>query len=192
MAAATSGQRPMPLLRRPLPPKNIPKPPSTSSLPSLDFHEDTISIPKSKSPVISSRARSKAKRDDGKIYHGDIVVPDKSVVQPYRPRGPPALPPRQPRKIREGPPTMIESYTKPPPAFTLKNFMQRIPSRCGPEEHNEVMISDQNYEKLKSWLAANHPKQSHVHSLELDSKLMKYLIQKLLLYNCVNPRLVNI
>lgn len=176
MAATANRQRPMPLLRRPLPPKPIPKPTSTSTLPSLGFYEDDNSTARSKSPVISTKTRSRSKiGDNHNIYCGDIALPNTSVVQPYRPRGPPALPPRQPRKVREAPPTILDSYTRPPPAFTLKNFAQRIPSRCGEDEHKEVMISDQNYEKLTSWLTANRPKQSEIHSLELDSELMKYL-----------------
>ena len=173
MAAAASRQRPMPLLRRPLPPKPFPKPPPSPSLPSTSFYEDSGSINRSKSPVISSRTRSRPTASatvDEKVYQGDIALPNTSVVQPYRHRGPPPLPPRQPRKVRDLPLNVLDSYRKPSPAFTLKNFVRRIPSRCGEEEPNDIMISERNYEKLTSWFTANRPKQLQLHSLEIDSK----------------------
>lgn len=173
MAATTRRQQAMPLLRRPLPPKPLPNLPNSPSPPPQRIYEDVIQKSASKSPIIPSLSRSKHKQFPERLYSGDVPLPDTSVVQPYRPRGPAPLPARQPRKIRELPEVLSDSYDRPPPAFTLKNFVRRVPSRVA-EENQEIMISDQNYEKLTSWFAANRPHQSNIHSLEIDSKFSTF------------------
>jgi len=104
-------------------------------------------------------------------FHGDVPLPVTSVIKPFKVKGPDPLPPRPPRKLRELPLEAFinDSYIKPPPEFTLKDFVKRLPSRAGLNEDGEPMVSDQNYEKLTNWFAANKPHQSAVHSLEIDS-----------------------
>ncbi|XP_031555110.1 uncharacterized protein LOC116292017 [Actinia tenebrosa] len=170
MAATTRLQQAMPLLRRPLPPKPLQNLPKSPSPPPKGIHEDIIHENLSKSPVIPSLSRSKHKQFPERLYSGDVPLPDTSVVQPYRPRGPAPLPARQPRKVRELPEVLSDSYERPPPAFTLKNFVLRVPSRVA-EENREIVISDQNYEKLTSWFAANRPQQTNIHSLEIDTSV---------------------
>ncbi|EDO39345.1 predicted protein [Nematostella vectensis] len=135
MAAAASSLRPMPLLRRPLPPKQLPTPPkSVSPVPPITC-ENQESGHRPQSPVTSYSGKVKPKPFSPlrgrKLYHGDVPLPDTSVVQPYKPRGPDGLPARAPRKIREYPPDVLikDLYERPPPTFTLKNFLQRLPSR---------------------------------------------------------------
>ncbi|XP_048588160.1 uncharacterized protein LOC5511012 isoform X2 [Nematostella vectensis] len=173
MAAAASSLRPMPLLRRPLPPKQLPTPPkSVSPVPPITC-ENQESGHRPQSPVTSYSGKVKPKPFSPlrgrKLYHGDVPLPDTSVVQPYKPRGPDGLPARAPRKIREYPPDVLikDLYERPPPTFTLKNFLQRLPSRCD-EDSFETMVSEQNYEKLTSWFAANRPRQGHLHNLEIE------------------------
>ena len=178
--ATASSQRPMPLLRRPLPPKQSLPPPSLRSRSEGKYSEEENGynvLPKS--PDVSSIKRlvnTKSKLVDSATrevkFHGDVPLPIKSVVKPYKTKGPDPLPPRPPRKLRELPLEAFiqDSYTRPPPEFTLKHFLKRLPSRAGLNDDGEPMVSDQNYEKLTSWFAANRPYQSAIHNLEIDSE----------------------
>ncbi|KAL9965787.1 hypothetical protein ACROYT_G029634 [Oculina patagonica] len=177
--ATASQQRPLPLLRRPLPPKQSP-PPSSIRSRSEDKYSETEDNYKvlPKSPGVSSVKRlvnAKSKVGDSTArevrFHGDVPLPITSVIKPFKAKGPDPLPPRPPRKLRELPLEAFikDSYTRPPPEFTLKDFVKRLPSRAGLDEDGEPMVSDQNYEKLTNWLATNKPHQSAIHSLEIDS-----------------------
>ena len=175
--AAASSPRPIPLLRRPLPPKK------SQPLPSLRSRsEDKSSTEErdhkvwSKSPEVSSTKRlvkSKVADSAGREvrFHGDVPLPIASLVKPFRTKGPDPLPLRPPRKLRELPLEAFvkDSYSRPPPEFTLRDFLKRLPSRSAVNEDGEPMISDQNYEKLTSWFAANRPHQSSIHNLDIDS-----------------------
>ena len=183
--ATASQPRPLPLLRRPLPPKQSP-PPSSNHSRSEDKYSEADDNYKvlSKSPGVSSVKRlvnTKSKVGDSTTrevrFHGDVPLPNTSVIKPFKAKGPDPLPPRPPRKLRELPLEAFikDSYTRPPPEFTLKDFVRRLPSRAGLNEDGEPMVSDQNYEKLTNWLAANKPHQSAVHSLEIDSEYMYYI-----------------
>lgn len=175
--AAASSPRPIPLLRRPLPPKKSQPPPSLRSR-----SEDKSSTEErdhkvwSKSPEVSSTKRlvkSKVADSAGREvrFHGDVPLPIVSLVKPFRTKGPDPLPLRPPRKLRELPLEAFvkDSYSRPPPEFTLRDFLKRLPSRSAVNEDGEPMISDQNYEKLTSWFAANRPHQSSIHNLDIDS-----------------------
>ncbi|XP_022790288.1 leucine-rich repeat-containing protein 63-like [Stylophora pistillata] len=175
--AAASSQRPIPLLRRPLPPKKSLPPPSLrlrSEDQSSTEERNHKVLPKSpevssiKRPV-KSKVADPARREVR--FHGDVPLPIASVVKPFKTKGPDSLPLRPPRKLRELPleAFLKDSYSRPPPEFTLTDFMKRLPSRAGANEDGEPMISDQNYEKLTSWFAANRPHQSSIHNLEIDS-----------------------
>ena len=179
--ATASQQRPLPLLRRPLPPKQ--EPPASSFRPgSAAKYSQTDGNYKvsAKSPDVLSAKRlvnvKSTKVVDSTLrevrFHGDVPLPVSSVVKPYKTKGPDPLPPRPPRKPRELPTEAFikDSYTRPPPEFTLKHFLRRLPSRANPDDDVEPMVSEQNYEKLTSWFAANKPHQATVHSLEIDSK----------------------
>lgn len=176
--ATASSQRPLPLLRRPLPPKQSPPPASLRSR-SKDNYSKTEDDYKvlAKSPDVSAAKRitntkSKAEESTEVRFHGDVPLPIISVVKPYKAKGPDPLPPRPPKKLRELPLEAFikDSYSRPPPEFTLKDFVRRMPSRPGLDDDGEPMISEQNYEKLTSWFAANKPYQSTMHSLEIDSE----------------------
>ena len=183
--ATASSRRPLPLLRRPLPPKQSPPPSSLRSR-----SEDKYSVSEenykvlSKSPDVSSikrfvNAKSKVRESSSREvvrFHGDVPLPISSAIKPFKSKGPDPLPPRPPRKLRELPLEAFinDSYTRPPPEFTLKDFVRRLPSRAGFDER-EPMVSDQNYEKLTSWFAANRPHQSTIHSLEIDSEYEHFI-----------------
>ena len=176
MATAAS-QRPLVLLRRPLPPKQLPPPTSVRSRKEDEYSETTDCYKVlSKSPDVSNvKTTTKSKVDETSTevrFYGDVPVPIKSVVKPFKTKGPDPLPPRPPRKLRELPVEAFikDSYTRPPPEFTLKEFERRLPSRTRLNDDGDPMISDQNYEKLTSWFAANKPKQSTIHSVEIDSE----------------------
>ena len=178
--ATTSQHRPLPLLRRPLPPKPAP-PPSSFRSRSEDKSktEDNYKALIPKSPDVLSAKRSvnaKSKLGDSMVnelrFHGDVPLPITSIVKPYKSKGPDPLPPRPPRKLRELPIEAFinDSYVRPPPEFTLRDFVRRLPSRPKLDDDGEPMVSEQNYEKLTSWFAANKPNQTTIHSLEIDSK----------------------
>ena len=176
MATAAS-QRPLVLLRRPLPPKQLPPPTSVRSRKEDEYSETTDCYKVlSKSPDVSNvKTTTKSKVDETSTevrFYGDVPVPIKSVVKPFKTKGPDPLPPRPPRKLRELPVEAFikDSFTRPPPEFTLKEFERRLPSRTRLNDDGDPMISDQNYEKLTSWFAANKPKQSTIHSVEIDSE----------------------
>lgn len=179
--ATASQQRPLPLLRRPLPPKQEPPASSFRSGSEAKYSQTDGSYKVSaKSPDVLSAKRlvnvKSTKVVDSTLrevrFHGDVPLPVSSVVKPYKTKGPDPLPPRPPRKPRELPSEAFikDSYTRPPPEFTLKQFLRRLPSRANPDEDVEPMVSEQNYEKLPGWFAANKPRQATVHSLEIDSK----------------------
>ena len=178
--ATTTSQRPLLLLRRPLPPK---QPPPPTSLRSRTEDKSSVTTDNykvsAKSPDVLTVKRftnTKSKVEESTMgevrFHGDVPLPITSVVKPYKPKGPDPLPPRPPRKLRELPLEAFinDSYTRPPPEFTLKDFARRLPSRTKLDDNGEPMISEQNYEKLTSWFAANKPHQSTIHSLEIDSE----------------------
>ena len=176
---ATATVAPFVLLRRPLPPKKIQKPTSAHSLMEDEFSETTDYCKiSSKSPDVSSMKRftttkSKAHKLPTEVkYHGDVPLPIKSVVKPFKMKGPDPWPPRPPRKLRELPVEAFlkDSYTRPPPEFTLKDFERKLLSCAEQNDDSDPMISDQNYEKFTSWFAANKPIQSTIHSIEIDSK----------------------
>lgn len=178
--ATASQHRPLPLLRRPLPPKQSP-PPSSLRPRSEDKYSEAEDNYKvwSKTPGASSIKRfvnAKSRAGDSTMrevrFHGDVPLPVTSVIKPFKAKGPDPLPPRPPRKLRELPLEAFinDSYVRPPPEFTLKDFVKRLPSRAGLDEDGEPMVSDQNYEKLTNWFAANKPHQSAIHSLEIDSE----------------------
>ena len=178
--ATASQHRPLPLLRRPLPPKHSPPPSSLRSRSEDKYSEadDNYTV-SSKSPGLSSIKRfvgDKSRVGESKKrevrFHGDVPLPVTSVIKPFKVKGPDPLPPRPPRKLRELPLEAFinDSYIRPPPEFTLKDFVKRLPSRAGLNEDGEPMVSDQNYEKLTNWFAAHKPHQSAVHSLEIDSE----------------------
>lgn len=179
MATATTTVAPFVLLRRPLPPKNKQTPTPANSGMEDEFSETTdYAKILSKSPDVSSIKRftttkSKANKLPSEVrYHGDVPLPIKSVVKPFKMKGPDPLPPRPPRKLRELPIEAFikDSYTRPLPEFTLKDFERKLPSRAKLNDDRDPMISDQNYEKFTSWFAANKPIQSAIHSIEIDSK----------------------
>ena len=178
--ATTSQHRPLPLLRRPLPPKQEPPPSSVHSR-SEDRYSKTEdnykALPKSPNVLSAKRfVNAKSKVGDSMVneirFHGDVPLPITSVVKPYKSKGPDPLPPRPPRKPRELPPEAFikDSYVRPSPEFTLRDFVRRLPSRTKLDDDGEPMVSEQNYEKLTSWFAANKPNQTTIHSLEIDSK----------------------
>lgn len=178
--ATASSQRPLLLLRRPLPPKQSPAPASFRSRTQDKYseNEDNYKV-LAKSPDVSNakrftNAKSKVEESTEREvrFHGDVPLPITSVVKPYKPKGPDPLPPRPPRKLRELPLEAFikDSYSRPPPEFTLKDFVRRLPSRPKVDDDGEPMISEQNYEKLTSWFAANKPHQTTIHSLEIDSE----------------------
>ena len=178
--ATASQYRPLPLLRRPLPPKQSPPPSSLRSRSEDKYSEAEVNYTVlSKSPDVSSIKRivsNKSRAGESKMsqvrFHGDVPLPVTSVIKPFKVKGPDPLPARPPRKLRELPLEAFihDSYIRPPPEFTLKDFEKRLPSRAGLDEDGEPMISDQNYEKLTNWFAANKPCQSAIHSLEIDSE----------------------
>lgn len=178
--ATASQHRPLPLLRRPLPPKQSPPPSSLRSRSEDKYSEaeDNYTV-LSKSPGVSSIKRmvgNKSRAGESKMrevrFHGDVPLPVTSVIKPFKVKGPDPLPARPPRKLRELPLEAFinDSHMRPPPEFTLKDFAKRLPSRAGLDEDGEPMVSDQNYEKLTNWFAANKPYQSAIHSLEIDSE----------------------
>ena len=175
--ATASQLRPLPLLRRPLPPKQSPPPSSLRSRSEDKYSEgeDNYTV-LSKSPSIKRFGNSKSRTGESKMrevmFHGDVPLPVTSVIKPFKAKGPDPLPPRPPRKLRELPLEAFihDSYIRPPPEFTLKDFVKRLPSRAGLDKDGEPMVSDQNYEKLTNWFAANKPYQSAIHSLEIDSE----------------------
>ena len=176
---ATATVAPFVLLRRPLPPKKIQKPTPAHSLMEDEFSETTDYCKiSSKSSDVSSMKRftttkSKAHKLPTEVkYHGDVPLPIKSVVKPFKMKGPDPWPPRPPRKLRELPVEAFikDSYTRPPPEFTLKDFERKLSSCAEQNDDSDPMISDQNYEKFTSWFAANKPIQSTIHSIEIDSK----------------------
>ena len=182
MATATS-QRPLLLLRRPLPPKQQSRPTSLRSQTEDKSSETTDNYKVSaKSPdmlTVKRFTNTKSKAEESRLttigevrFHGDVPLPPTSVVKPYKTKGPDPLPPRPPRKLRELPLEAFinDSYTRPPPEFTLRDFARRLPSRTKLDDDGEPMISEQNYEKLTSWFAAHKPHQSTIHSLEIDSE----------------------
>ncbi|XP_015766438.1 PREDICTED: uncharacterized protein LOC107345249 [Acropora digitifera] len=177
---ATATVAPFVLLRRPLPPKKIQKPTPAHSLMEDEFSETTDYCKiSSKSPDVSSMKRftttkSKAHKLPTEVkYHGDVPLPIKSVVKPFKMKGPDPWPPRPPRKLRELPVEAFikDSYTRPPPEFTLKDFERKLSSCAEQNDDSDPMISDQNYEKFTSWFAANKPIQSTIHSIEIDSSV---------------------
>lgn len=179
--ATASQQRPLALLRRPLPPKQD-LPPSSFRTGSEAKYSQTDSNYKvsAKSPDVLSAKRlvnvKSTKVVDSTLrevrFHGDVPLPVSSVVKPYKTKGPDLLPSRPPRKPRELPSEAFikDSYARPPPEFTLKHFLRRLPSRANPDDQVEPMVSEQNFEKLTSWFAANKPHQATVHSLQIDSE----------------------
>lgn len=188
MATATS-QRPLLLLRRPLPPKQS-QPPTSPRSQIEDKSSETANNYKvlAKSPNVSSVKRftnTKSKLGESTVeevrFHGDVPLPITSVLKPFKTKGPDPLPPRPPRKLRELPLEAFikDTYERPPPEFTLTDFVRRLPSRVKMDDDGEPMLSEQNYEKLTSWLAANKPQQSAVHNLEIDSEYLKLFVAHL-------------
>ncbi|KAM7442987.1 Leucine rich repeat-containing protein 63 [Porites harrisoni] len=180
--ATASQQRPLPLLRRPLPPKQEPPASSFRSGSEAKYSQTDGNYKVSaKSPDVLSAKRlvnvKSTKVVDSTLrevrFHGDVPLPVSSVVKPYKTKGSDPLPPRPPRKPRELPSEAFikDSYTRPPPEFTLKHFLRRLPSRANPDDDVAPMVSEQNYEKLTSWFAANKPHQATVHSLEIDNDI---------------------
>ena len=177
--ATASSCRPLPLLRRPLPPK---QPSPLSSIYSKLEDEGYVDAEDYKALSRSSDfsttrlcAGTKSKVVSpvrGVRFCGDVPAPISSVVKPYKSKGPDPLPARPPRKPRELPFEAFfkDSYVRPPPEFTLRDFVRRLPSRQRVDDDGEPMVSEQNYAKLTSWFAANKPSQSAIHSFEIDSE----------------------
>ena len=165
--AAASSCRPLPLLRRPLPPKPSTPPPSIRSTPQRNIASSRDVR------ILSEPATAKAISPiRGIQYRGDVPLPKASVVRSHKPKGPDPLPARPPKKPRELPAEAFikDSYVPPPPLFTLRDFVRKRLSKDDTEDSNEPMVSDQNYEKLTSWLNTNKPQQVEVHSQEINSK----------------------
>lgn len=98
-------------------------------------------------------------------------VDGKSLVKPYKPRGPDGLPARQPRKQAEVTHAIdivddIRFYS--PPAFTLENFIVKMADvrNISLKKVRSVVYSKQNYKKLTKMIAEdliNPPAQEDIH-----------------------------
>ena len=160
MAATTSCR--LPLLRRPLPPKPSSPPPSASPVTKRNVNAPCTD---------RFTGQSTAKRRTisplrGLQYQGDVPLPQVSVVQSWKTAGPDPLPARTPRRPRELPPEAFikDSFEVPPPVFTLRDFLKENQLASDAEDLNELVISDQNYEKLTNWMSTNKPQQVQVQS----------------------------
>lgn len=107
-------------------------------------------------------------------------VDGKSLVKPYKPRGPDGLPARQPKKTPEITHAIdivddIRFYQ--PPAFTLENFVAKLADVRGMPMRTvrNAVCSKENYIKLTKMIAeeciypSNH--EIHLHHLTPEGKL---------------------
>ena len=109
-------------------------------------------------------------------------VDGKSLIKPFKPRGPDSFPARAPKRYSEGPfippgdPQDEFQYYQ-PPAFTLETFV----GECAEElkmplpKIREAMVSKHNYKKLTKLLADQHISQNnssmHVQEFTPEGKL---------------------
>mgnify|MGYP001792937117 CR=1 FL=1 len=180
--AAVKSQKPLPLLRRPLPPKSSPLPPiKHSSTVSTSYDSREINswsnsqnfYPESKR---ENRSVNNLSQRMGEPEH--FVYGRTTLHTGYYKRGPDPLPARQPRKPREPPPEAImrETFVKPPPKFTLRDFLRKKRSASLPKVEKMAfpVVSKQNYEKYEnftSWYNGDWEQKTAVHSFDIDSKL---------------------
>ena len=144
-------------------PSLVSPPPPSESNPRRSLYGRTVTY---QSPTLQSRV-SFISREEKKFILDPLFrdqtslgtyVDGKSLIKPYKPRGPEGLPARPPKKNPEIMHAIditddIRYYT--PPAFTLQNFMvhlsdiRNLPLR----KVKELVYSKHNYKKLTKLLA---------------------------------------
>ena len=178
--AAVNSHKQLPLLRRPLPPKNPPLPPINRSQAvatpydsqALNSWSDSANLYADSRRLESLPEKNFIQRKQEHFIYGRTTL-----HEAYCRRGPDPLPARQPRKPRELPPEAFvkDSFEKQPPEFTLRDFLRKRRSAGTPavEKVAFPMVSKQNFEKYEnfmSWYDGYWEQQPAVHSFDIDRK----------------------
>ena len=186
--AAVKQYKPLPLLRRPLPPKSAPLPPINHASTVATAYESHVENSWSDSTTTHSKTRFVGSPEPNfqnfSKWKGEQILQGQTTLvhEAYCRRGPDPLPTRPPRKPRELPPEAFvkDSFEKPPPEFTLRDFLRRHPTgsasaRTSRTRKKEAfqMVSGQNFEKYEnfmSWYDTDRAQQAEVHSFDIDRK----------------------
>ncbi|CAG2219155.1 unnamed protein product [Mytilus edulis] len=157
------------------PPSAVPSlisPPPSESNPRRGISQRTLHLYGSPLSHVSYIAREDRKYVLDPLYRDrtslGTYVDGKSLVKPFKPRGPDGLPARPPKRYNEVPfippgDPQDEFHYYQPPAFTLESFVGECADvmKMPLPKVREAIISKHNYKKLTNLLARKHIIQSN-------------------------------